>query len=281
MNRPLRVRLLKRWERALVPALAALLSMGHLQADPAEDRPTLAVTAIDRAPAWDKALTDPIWQQAWVTSVSLQAPSNVTYSVSPEKTQVRALWSPDYLLVRFDCEDRSVVSLPGRDGTSRQRDLPYFKADAVEIFLDPVGDGRMYMEFQISPDNGVFDAIYLCTTTPRSGPTFMLDADVVNRDLFFIPEWNLAGLQTAATVWPASQGRGWSAAAAIPAKEILKRLGKTEFSPSMKMRINFVRFDYDTVGAKVFAVTNWAPVLGGCAHISPAGMGTIILAPKP
>jgi Carbohydrate family 9 binding domain-like len=247
--------------------------------DPAKaERPQVTVAEVDPLPAADKLFTDPRWQQAGVTPLSLQAPSNVIFARPPESTQVRVLWDKEFLLMRFDCQDQSIVHLPGSDAAKAERDLPYFKADAVEVFLDPVGDSRTYMEFQFTPNNGVFDAIYFCAATPRSQPNFMLDNDLAN-DLFCIKEWNLAGLQTTAQVWPEAEGRGWSVIAAFPAKEILQRLGKTQFAAGMAMKINFVRFNYYSDGRTQREITNWAPVFAGCAHISPAGMGTLILGP--
>jgi hypothetical protein len=260
-----------------VLAAATLFLAGGLHADTPSDRPEARVTEIDAPPAWDAVMADAPWSKA--KPLTLQSPLNIKFSTPPESTQVRLLWCKDSLLVRFDCQDQSIVLLPGSEGATK-RDLPYYQADAVEVFLDPIGDGRMYMEFQLSPNGGVFDAIYFCTTTPRSTPNFGLKDDIVNRDLFFIKEWNLPGLNTAAAVWPESKGKGWSAVAAFPAKEILHRMGKTEFAPGMKLKVNLVRFDYFANGQPPVEITNWAPVLGGCAHVSPAGMGTIVLAPR-
>lgn len=253
----------------------ALLLAGDLHAHSLPGRPEVKAAKIQSIPAWEDIFTDPRWQQA--DPVSLCAPSNVTFSHPPEGTQVRLLWCKDYLLMRFDCDDQSIVHLPGDEASRGQRDLPYYKADSVEVFLDPVGDSRMWMEFQFNPNNGVFDAIYFCTATPRSRPDFFLTGEVANHQLFFIPEWNLDGLLTAARVRP--DAKGWSAIAAFPAKEILKRWGKTEFAAEMKMKVNFVRFNYFSDGQHPVEITNWAPVLGGCAHMSPKGMGTIVLEP--
>jgi hypothetical protein len=245
----------------------------------ASERPQVKATKIDGLPAWGNVFKDARWRQAGVTRLALQAPLNATFAAPPESTQVRVLWSPDFLWVRFDCHDRSIVTLPGSGAARGERDLNYYQADVVEVFLDPVGDGRMYMEFELSPNNGVFDAIYFCTTTPRHRANFLLQDEVLNRDLFIIKEWNLAGLRTAAQLWSGSNGPGWSAVAAFPAKEILQRLGQKQFAAGMKLRVNFIRFDYFSGSRGKFDFTNWAPVMEGCAHISPAGMGTIVLGP--
>jgi hypothetical protein len=256
----------------------SLLLTGRLDGETVlESRPMAQATQIDELPAWKTIFSDPIWQKPNVKAFALQAPSNVVFKNPPEKTQVRTLWSKDCLLIRFDCNDQSIVYLPGSDATAAPRDLPYFKADAVEVFLDPVGDGRMYMEVELSPNNGVFDAIYFCTAPPRSKPDLSLENQFADRDLFSLPEWNLAGLKTTTRIWPNSEGTGWSAIAAFPASEILHRLGRKQFAPGMQMKINFVRFNYSSDVHHPLEITNWSPVLAGCAHVSPAGMGTISL----
>jgi hypothetical protein len=237
----------------------------------------MVAAPVATVPAGSQIFDEALWQQATPAEQTLTAPSNVTFPKPPEETHVRVVWNKDYLLVRFDCSDQSIVLLPGPEAATQQRDLPYFKADAVEVFLDPVGDSRMYMEFELAPNNGVFDAIYLFPDTPQSGPDLMLLGPFVARNLYTFPEWNLRGLQTAARLWP--DGKGWSGFMAFPAKEILKRLGKKTFEAGMKLKVNFVRFDYFAGNRQPLEITNWSRVLGGCAHVSPAGMGTIVLGP--
>jgi hypothetical protein len=168
--------------------ILVFLLTGQLCANAASELPSLLAVSLPSAPVWTNIFDDPLWQQA--TSQTLRAPSNVVFRTPPEETHVRVLWSKENLLVRFDCSDQSIVLLPGPEAAAGQRDLPYFKADVVEVFLDPVGDSRMYMEFQLAPNNGVFDAIYFCADTPQSGPDLMLLGSFVDRDLFTFPEWN-------------------------------------------------------------------------------------------
>jgi hypothetical protein len=264
---------LKRW----VPYVASALISGLLHAQAVPARPQVNVTEIDTMPNWEHVVTDPCWNAGNVESLTLESPLNVKFTSPPESARLRLLWNKDFLLVRFDCHDQSIVFLPSSYGPAGQRDLPYFKADAVEAFIDPVGDGRMYMEFQFSPNGGLFDAIYLYTAAPETGKDFLLEGNFVNRNLFFIPEWNLEGLRTTSLIWSASEGKGWTVVAALPAKEILKRWGKTRFEAGMKLKANFVRFDYPSGAGHPPDITNWAPVLAGCAHVSPTGMGTLML----
>lgn len=39
-----------------------------------------------------------------------------------------------------------------------RRNAPLYEADALEVFLDPLGGGRIYRELEVSPTGAVFDA---------------------------------------------------------------------------------------------------------------------------
>lgn len=68
-------------------------------------------------------------------------------------TRFRACWTADALLVRFECEDDHVVA------TMERRDDPIYEEDVVEVFLDPMGTGKVYYEFELSPRGVEFDAL--------------------------------------------------------------------------------------------------------------------------
>ncbi|HZG83636.1 carbohydrate-binding family 9-like protein [Paenibacillus sp.] len=69
------------------------------------------------------------------------------------ETAVRAYWDSKALHIRFDCEDDYVAA------SMTSRDDPLYEEDVVEIFIDETGEGRRYLEFEVSPRNIVFDAI--------------------------------------------------------------------------------------------------------------------------
>ncbi|SDN20316.1 Carbohydrate family 9 binding domain-like [Paenibacillus sp. yr247] len=69
------------------------------------------------------------------------------------KTRFRACWTRDSLHIRFECEDDHVVA------TMARRDDPIYLEDVVEIFVDTIGSGTVYYEFEVSPRNVVFDAL--------------------------------------------------------------------------------------------------------------------------
>lgn len=258
-------------------SILCLALLTTLFGQPASARPSVQATEIQPLIPGDSLFSFALWRRPGVQRLTLQPASNEPLKTPPTFTQVRVLWTPDDLLVRFDCVDHSIVLLPGGGPAPAQRDLPYYKADVAEVFLDPVGDSRMWMEFEISPNNGIFDSIYFLTADPQSQDNGLLSNEILARQFFTLKEWNLDGLRSETRIWPRG---GWSAILDIPARSILQRLGKTQFAPGLDMRVNFVRFDYFPDNRPA-VFTCWNPTLLGCAHISPSLMGDVVLQGRP
>ena len=76
--------------------------------------------------------------------------TEVAWGSAPYRTRFRALWSEVGLHLRFESED------DGPWFTMTKRDDPLWEEEVVEIFLDPLGDGR-YVEVELNPANVVCD----------------------------------------------------------------------------------------------------------------------------
>jgi hypothetical protein len=240
------------------------------------DRPSLPVPFLATELPLEKIDRNDAWKQAAVID-HFDLPLGVESEAAPASTKVAVLWTRQNLLIRFQCAASSITRLPGVSVAARERDLPYYRADCVEVFLDPVGDGRAYIEIQASPDNGIMDGIYLYTAGVESAPDFTVKPDITNRDAWFFKEWNMAGLRSAAAVQLDSASPGWAMVLVIPAKDLLRRLGKSEFAAGMTLRANFLRFDYSSKLGQPAVITKWARVPSGRVHRAPAGMGWLIL----
>ena len=119
-------------------------------------------------------------------------------------TEIRLRWDPQFLYVRFSCADDDIYA--PFDGY----DQPIYKGDVAEVFLDPVGDGRQYIELELSPRGDVFRQLYLLTAEPASDPDGLLRDEVVERDLWRVPGWDLPGLRTRARACRLGSGKpGW------------------------------------------------------------------------
>ena len=74
------------------------------------------------------------------------------------RTQLKVLHDDSVVYFGF------IVS-KGRVSTYVNRDDTLWKQDAVEIYLDPDGDGRNYLELQVSPKNVIRCAIQVTSFT--------------------------------------------------------------------------------------------------------------------
>jgi hypothetical protein len=111
------------------------------------------------------------------------------------RTRFRAAWANDALAVRFDCDDDA----PWWTLTEKDRHL--WEEEVVEIFLDPAGDGRDYVEVEVNPANVVCD---LRVRTPW--PSLSSD-----------PTWDWVGLTSRVDRHPGPEGRmRWTMCAVLP-----------------------------------------------------------------
>lgn len=69
-------------------------------------------------------------------------------------TEARLLWDDENLYVAFLASDANV------SGAFFKDDEKLYTSNAVEIFLDPVGDGSRYAELEVAPTNALFDASF-------------------------------------------------------------------------------------------------------------------------
>jgi hypothetical protein len=104
----------------------------------------------------------------------------ITWGPTHARTSFSALWNPQGLAIRFDVCDQQPWH------TMTRRDDPIWNEEVVEIFLDPTGTGRDYLELEISPINVVTD-LRIRSASPA------LDGDLA---------WNWQGLES--TVVPGS-----------------------------------------------------------------------------
>jgi len=171
-------------------------------------------------------MDDPLWQQA-EPQVLMDAVSGTKENFT---TEVRVLYSGEYLYVGFYCEDDHVW------GTLRDRDDPVYREECVEVFVCPSGKTHQYYEINISPKNVLFDACIL------NGRT----ADNPRNKFQGFHDFNLQDIQTRAHVEgildvPGEAG-SWKAEYAIPLEGLW---GAPHIPPEHGdvWRVNFYRID--------------------------------------
>jgi alpha-galactosidase len=129
------------------------------------------------------------------------------------ETEVRMLWTPETLYLRFDARYRTITVFPDGDVGGRRDHL--WDRDVCEVFLQPdAKELRRYKEFEIAP-NG-----------------FWIDLDIgpgAKHDL-------QSGLQRRVKTDEAA--KRWEALLALPMKSLVER-----FDPSAEWRVNFYRVE--------------------------------------
>ena len=129
------------------------------------------------------------------------------------QTQVRVLWTPATLYLRFECRYRELFVFEDSDPSGRRDQL--WDRDVAEAFLQPVpARPRYYKEFEASP-NGMW-----------------IDLDIFpegRRDLG-------SGLQHSA--WLDLEKHVWAAELAIPMQALTPK-----FDPTAVWRANFYRVE--------------------------------------
>jgi alpha-galactosidase len=135
-------------------------------------------------------------------------------NADPEReTEVRLLWTPETLYLRFVAKYKTITVFPDADVSGHRDKL--WDRDVAEVFLQPEGSSlRRYKEFEVSP-NG-----------------FWIDLDIVpgeKRDL-------KSGLRRRVKLNDAQ--RTWAAELAIPMRCLVPR-----FDPSAKWKVNFFRVE--------------------------------------
>ena len=129
------------------------------------------------------------------------------------QTEVRLLWTPEFLYVKFVARYRLVTVFENADADGRRDKL--WDRDVAEVFLQPdPQQPRRYKEFEVSP-NGLW-----------------IDLEIANGALQHIK----SGLQRRVNI--DEPKKTWTAELAIPMKSLVR-----QFDPAAVWRVNFFRVE--------------------------------------
>ena len=266
------------WSAAVwVAALPTVILPGVVvRAGSIVPRPRLTVPSARLTPAVTADPSDPAWATAATIPALTLSQGDGGRGLSPLPTQVKLLWDKEALYLRFVCTATEIYA------PARTHDAALYTGDVVEVFLDVKGDGRQWIELEVSPDNVTFDQVTTLTADPVSGASLVLAGAVLDRDWWVDLSWSLDGWRTAATVQrTAGKVTGWTVDMALPAPSVLRRLGTDHYAP-MTLRANFLRYEQlqetNPKSQRRLLALNWSPVQYGCPHISPLAMGFLTLA---
>ncbi len=112
-----------------------------------------------RAPVIDGDLSDDVWKEVPWTDYFRDI---ATGADAKFKTRAKMLWDDRYLYIAIEMEDRDIRA------REMNRDSVMLDDD-IEVFIDPDGDGRDYLDFEMNAKGDIFDGV-----VERTGGTTFL-----------------------------------------------------------------------------------------------------------
>lgn len=159
-------------------------------------------------------------------------------------TRARVLWDDENLYVAMEADDPDIWS------TITDRDGPLWEGEVLEVYVDPDGDGRRYLEFEVSPLNTVID---LKIVRPRDGAVPCWER---------YARWNATGWRHAVSVEGDVHDRrdrdvGWTVEMAIALANFAEVRGpQPEFGDTW--RVQFYRIDRSKT-LRGIECSGWSP----------------------
>ena len=224
---------------------------------PAQKRPKVyAARQLEGAIAVDGKLDDAAWATA-----SKSPLGNTRGGPGPGgQTWAKVLYDADNLYIGLHAEDKDAW------GTLKERDSQTWTQEVVEIFIDPDGDEKDYIELQVTPNNVVFDARFAAKLGQGKGSR--------DEQINAAKAWN-SNMKTAVHVDgtvnnPADKDKAWSVELAIPFADLPGAAPKAGDA----WRINFYRFDAprDSAGKPGRQIAwAWSPPSGSFHNVKNFG----------
>jgi alpha-galactosidase len=165
------------------------------------------------------------------------------------ETEVRILWTPEVLNLRFQARYRVITVFTDAEPSGRRDQL--WDRDVAEVFLQPnLSEPRRYKEFEISP-NG-----------------FWIDLDIAPDEKLDLK----SGLRRRVILNETS--KTWIAELALPMESLVKH-----FDPAATWRVNFYRVEGATEPRFYSA---WQPTGTSMPNFHvPEAFGRLVFAPSP
>jgi hypothetical protein len=211
------------------PSKDGAVTVATFEVDVAQPTGPIAKRAVGAIVVDGKA-TEPAWREA-LSTAGFQ-----TAEGSPEPngpTAAKLTWDDQHLYVYVSATDNDVAS------SYTATDEPIWKADVIELFIDADGNGKGYVELQVSPKNVQFDTWYAIgrPNDDKSYSAAMTTAVEVRGTL------NSGSLDD----------QGWDAEFAIPWAAVKGNdptmAVRLPPQPGDTMRLNVVRVDYPAGGS--------------------------------
>lgn len=195
----------------------------------------------------DGAFDEPSWRAAKSTGAFR---ANDGSDSATSKVEARMLWDDSNLYFAFECEDTDLAA------TMRKRDEHLWKEEVVEVFIDPDGDEKNYIELEVNPLGTFLDLFVLTPVIPIPYESYNIPA-----------KW---AVKVDGTIQNSSdRDRGWSVELAMPLKDAVT-------APNLppkdgdKWRVNLYRIERKPKDQLIA----WSPTLKPSFH-TPSRFGEV------
>ena len=184
--------------------------------------------AVQRATA-PMAIDGHLHEFAWEAAAQIDGCERILNDYDPiaRPTRAKMLWDDDNFYFAFVCRD------PDAWAIFDQEDDPMWSEEVVEVFIDPDGDERNYLELEVNPLNAIVD-LHILALEPEWHAS---------------KDWDIKGLQTAVQVYGSvndslAQDLGWTVEIAIPWTAFADSIsGGGRPSPGARWRLNLYRIE--------------------------------------
>ncbi len=163
-------------------------------------------------------------------------------------TAAQLLWDEHYLYVAFTMTDRDVW---GETTVWKPGDPCLCREEVAEVFIDPDGDGKQYIEIEVNPLGAVMDLVMNRSFAEGGTADF---------------EWTFSGLLVGIGVEGTLNDRSdsdafWFCELGIPFEELAFSAPDMSFPPNDgdEWRLNLYRYEYDRTGDYHNELSAWSP----------------------
>jgi cellulose/xylan binding protein with CBM9 domain len=166
------------------------------------------------------------------------------------RVEAKMLWDDSNLYFAFECDDTDITA------TMTKRDEHLWQEEVVEVFIDPDGDEKNYIELEVNPLGAFLDLFVLTPVVPIPYESYNIPA-----------KW---AVKVDGTVQNSSdRDRGWSVELAVPLKEAVTA-PNTPPKDGDRWRLNLYRIERKPKEQLIA----WSPTLKPSFH-TPSRFGEV------
>jgi cellulose/xylan binding protein with CBM9 domain len=195
----------------------------------------------------DGVFDEPSWRAAKSTGAFR---ANDGSQTPTSKVEAKMIWDDSNLYFAFECEDTDLFA------TMTKRDEHLWQEEVVEVFIDPDGDEKNYIELEVNPLGAFLDLFVLTPVVPIPYESYNISA-----------EW---AVKVDGTVQNSSdRDRGWNVELAVPFKEAVTAPHRPP-KDGDKWRLNLYRIERKPKEEYIA----WSPTLKPSFH-TPSRFGEV------